>query len=152
MPLKFYEEFGAFKLFMLDVGLMGAMINAPAAAILVKDDLFTEYKGAFTELFVCMQLQSANIPTFYHFVEASSIEIDFAVQLSTKVYPVEVKAEENVKSKSLKTFIEKHSELNAIRLSMQPHIVQERIENIPLYAFREAFMRMYLSNNVLNKN
>lgn len=152
MPLKFYEEFGAFKLFMLDVGLMGAMVNAPAAAILVKDDLLTEYKGAFTELFVCMQLQSANVPTFYHSVEASRIEIDFAVQLGTKVYPVEVKAEENGKSKSLKTFIDKHSELNAIRLSMKPYIVQNRIENIPLYAFREAFMRMYLSNNVLNKN
>ena len=142
MPLKFYEEFGAFKLFMLDVGLMGAMVNAPAAAILVKDDLLTEYKGAFTELFVRMQLQSANVPTFYHSVEASRIEIDFAVQLGTKVYPVEVKAEENVKSKSLKTFIDKHSELNAIRLSMRPHIVQERIVNIPLYAFREAFIRM----------
>ena len=142
MPLKFYEEFGIFKLFMLDVGLMGAMVGAPASAVLVKDDLFTEYKGAFTELFVCMQLQGTDIPTFYHSVDASRIEIDFAVQLGSRVFPVEVKAEENVKSKSLKMFADKHPELNAIRLSMKPYIVQDRIENIPLYAFREAFIQM----------
>lgn len=141
MPLKFYEEFGAFKLFMLDVGLMGAMVNAPAAAILVKDDLFTEYKGAFTELFACMQLQTANIPVFYHSAETSRIEIDFAVQLGPNVYPVEVKAEENVRSRALRFFLDKHPELTAIRLSMRPHIVQDRMENIPLYAFRESFKR-----------
>lgn len=142
MPLKFYEEFGIFKLFMLDVGLMGAMVGAPASSVLVKDDLFKEYKGSFTELFVCMQLQGTDIPVFYHSVEASRIEIDFSVQLGAKVYPVEVKAEENVKSKSLKMFADKHPDLSAIRLSMKPHIVQERIENIPLYAFREAFIQM----------
>lgn len=144
MPLKFYEEFGAFKLFMLDVGLLGAMVAAPASAILVKDDLFTEYRGAFTELFVCMQLQGTGVPVFYHSAETSRIEIDFAVQLGTSVFPVEVKAEENVKSKSLKTFIGKHPELKAIRLSMKPHVFQDPITCIPLYAFREAFMRMRL--------
>ena len=142
MPLKFYEEFGAFKIFILDIGLMGAMVNAPAALILVKNDIFTEYKGAFTELFVCMQMQGTGIPTFYHSLENSRIEIDFAMQIGTKVYPVEVKAEENVKSKSMQTFIKKHPELKGIRLSMKPHITQDWLECIPLYGFREEFIRM----------
>lgn len=142
MPLKFYEEFGAFKIFMLDIGLMGAMVAAPAAAILVKNTIFTEYKGAFTELFVCMQLQGTGIPTFYHSLENSRIEIDFAVQLGTEVYPIEVKAEENVKSKSMQTFIKKHPELKGIRLSMKPRITQDWLECIPLYGFREELIRM----------
>lgn len=142
MPLKFYEEFGAFKIFMLDIGLMGAMVDAPASTMLVKNDVFTEYKGAFTELFVCMQLQGTGIPVFYHSVENSRIEIDFAVQLGSKVYPLEVKAEENVKSKSMQTFIKKHPELKGIRLSMKSRISQDRLECIPLYGFREELMRM----------
>ncbi|MBP5420134.1 MAG: ATP-binding protein [Bacteroidales bacterium] len=146
MPLKFYEEFSAFKLFMLDIGLMGAMVNLPAAASLVKDDIFTEYKGAFTELFVCSQLQGTNIPLFYHTVEASRIEIDFAIQLGTAVFPLEVKAEENVQSKSLRTFISKNPDLKGIRISMKPHIKQDWLECFPLYAFREAFEKINLDS------
>ncbi len=142
MPLKFYEEFGAFKLFLLDIGLMGAMADVPAAAVLVKDDILKEYKGAFTELFVCMQMQGTGIPLFYHSVESSRIEIDFVVQIGANVYPVEVKAEENVKSKSMKTFLQKHPDLQGIRLSMKNHILQDRLECIPLYAFREDFLKM----------
>lgn len=142
MPLKFYEEFGAFKLFMLDVGLLGAMVDAPAAAVLVKDDIFSEYKGAFTELFVCSQLKAADIPVFYHSVESSRIELDFVVQLGTKVYPVEVKAEENVKSKSLRTFVEKNPSLRGLRLSMKPRFSQDWLECIPLYGFCQEFLRM----------
>ncbi len=142
MPLKFYEEFGAFKLFMLDVGLLGAMVDAPASAILVKDDIFSEYKGAFTELFVCSQVKSADIPVFYHSVESSRIELDFVVQLGAKVYPVEVKAEENVKSKSLRTFVEKNPTLRGLRLSMKPRFSQDWLECIPLYGFCQEFLRM----------
>ncbi len=142
MPLKFYEEFGAFKLFLLDIGLMGAMVEAPAAAVLVKDDLFKEYKGAFTELYVCMQMQGTGIPLFYHSVENSRIEIDFVVQIGSKVYPVEVKAEENVKSKSMKTFLQKHPDLQGIRLSMKNPISQNRLDCLPLYGFKEEFLRM----------
>ncbi|MCR5454167.1 MAG: ATP-binding protein [Bacteroidales bacterium] len=142
MPLKFYEEFGAFKLFMLDVGLLGAMVDAPASAILVKDDIFSEYKGAFTELYVCSQLKAADIPVFYHSVESSRIELDFVVQLGSKVYPVEVKAEENVKSKSLWTFVNKNPSLRGLRLSMKPRFTQDWLECIPLYGFCEEFERM----------
>ena len=142
MPLKFYEEFGAFKLFLLDIGLLGAMVDAPASAILVKDDVFTEYKGAFTELYVCMQLQGTDIPLFYHTVQNSRIEIDFAAQIGSAAYPIEVKAEENVKAKSLKTFLQKHQELQGIKLSMKNRIDQDRLKCIPLYGFREEFLRM----------
>ena len=140
MPVKFYEEFGAFKLFVLDLGLMGAMVDAPASAVLVDNRVFTEYKGAFTELFVCMQMESGGIPAYYHTVDGSQIEIDFVVQLGGVVYPVEVKAEENLRSKSMKAFIDKHRELTGIRLSMKPYIHQSWLENVPLYAFREYFM------------
>ena len=141
MPLKFYEDFSAFKLYMLDVGLLGAMMDVPAAAILVKSNIFSEYKGAFTELFVCTQLQGTDIPVYYYTAENSRIEIDFAVQLNSGVYPIEVKAEENLQSKSMKTFIQKHPELTGLRLSMKPWISQGWLECIPLYAFREELIR-----------
>ena len=141
MPLKFYEDFTAFKLFLLDVGLMGAMVNAPASAILINDGIFSEYKGSFTELYVCCQMMSAGIPCYYHSVDKSTIELDFVVQLGDKVYPVEVKAEENVHAKSLKTFMASHGEMTAMRLSMKKHIKQDWLECIPLYAFIGEFRR-----------
>ncbi len=138
MPLKFYEDFSAFKLFLLDVGLMGAMVNAPSSLVLIGNDIFKEYKGAFTEVFAYTQLVTIEIPVYYHSVDDSTIEIDFAVQIGEKVYPVEVKAETNLQSKSLKTYMQDHPELKALRLSMQNHIDQGWVENLPLFAFKEA--------------
>lgn len=138
MPLKFYEDFSAFKLFLLDVGLMGAMVNAPSSLVLIGNDIFKEYKGAFTEVFAYTQLVTIEIPVYYHSVDDSTIEIDFAVQIGEKVYPVEVKAETNLQSKSLKTYMQDHPELKALRLSMQNHIDQGWVENLPLSAFKEA--------------
>lgn len=138
MPLKFYEDFSAFKLFTLDVGLMGAMVGAPSSLVLIGNDIFKEYKGAFTELFVYTQLATMGMPVYYHSVDNSTIEIDYAIQMGEAVYPVEVKAEVNLQSKSLKTFMESHPELKALRLSMQNHIDQGWVENLPLFAFKEA--------------
>jgi hypothetical protein len=129
---------------MLDVGLLGAMMDVPAGAIMVKNTIFTEYKGAFTEQYVFMQLQGTDIPVYYYTAEGSRIEIDFAIQLGDAVYPVEVKAEENLQSKSMKTFIHKHPDLTGLRLSMRPRISQGWLECIPLYAFREEFLRKSL--------
>ena len=143
MPLKFYEDRDAFKFFILDVGLMGAMADVPASQIMVGDNIFKEYKGAFTEVYVKSQLATTTIPVYYHSVEKSRIELDFVIQLSDNVYPVEVKAEENVKAKSMKVFIENNPQLKGIRLSMKNHENQSWIENIPLFAFRE-----YLSGRV----
>lgn len=134
MPLKFYDDMVAFKLFMLDVGLMGAMADTSAEAMLVGDGIFTEYKGAFTELYVFTQLQCMSMPLYYHSVDNSTIEIDFLTQWHDKVVPIEVKAEVNVKSKSLRTFIGNNPGLKGVRYSMLPFHDQEWVVNVPLYA------------------
>ncbi|MGM9694026.1 MAG: ATP-binding protein [Alloprevotella sp.] len=134
LPIKFYEDLNTFKLFMLDVGLMGAMTDTPAEAVLVGEQIFSEYKGAFTELYVLTQLKAAGMTLFYHSVERSTIEIDFLMQKENSVIPIEVKAEVNVKAKSLKNFLQNNPELHALRFSMLPFQEQERLTNIPLYA------------------
>lgn len=134
IPLKFYEELSVFKLFTLDIGLMGAMTDTPAENIIIGDNIFQEYKGAFTEMFVYTQLVPQNIPIYYYSSNDSRVEIDFLIQHGAKVIPLEVKAEDNVKAKSLRTFIEKHPNLKGMRLSMKPYANQEWMINIPLYA------------------
>lgn len=134
MPLKFYEELSVYKLFMLDVGLMGAMADVPAESVLVADTLIREYKGAFTELFVLTQLVSQDIPIYYSSSNDARSEVDFVVQHGGAVVPIEVKAEENVQSKSLRAYIAKHPGLKGLRLSMKPYQDQGWMENKPLYA------------------
>lgn len=137
MPLRFYEENNVFKLFTLDVGLMGAMMQVSAESVLIGDNIFSEYKGAFTELFVCTQLAPKQIPIHYYSSNDSRIEVDFVVQDSNRIMPIEVKAEENVHSKSLRTFVGMHPSLKGIRFSMKPYVNQDWMENIPLYACGE---------------
>lgn len=139
LPFKFYEDQNAFKLFMLDVGLMGAMAEASAESILVGDNIFSEYKGAFTELYVFTQLTSQGISLYYHSVDNSTIEIDFLTAYKDHVVPIEVKAEVNVKSKSLRTFITRNPGLKGLRFSMLPYEQQDWMTNIPLYACIVAF-------------
>lgn len=134
MPLKFYAEMSVFKLFVLDIGLMGAMVDAPAESILVADTLMKEYKGAFTELFVLTQLMPLQLPVHYFSSNDSRVEIDLIVQHGTLVTPIEIKAEENVHAKSLRTFVGKHPALKGLRLSMKPFEDQGWMENRPLYA------------------
>ena len=139
-PLKFYEEFDVFKVFPLDVGLLGAMADVPASQMLVSDNIFKEFKGAFTECFVNEQLSRIQIPTFYHSSNESECEIDFAVQTEKRVIPIEAKAEENVRGKSLKTYINDHPVLKGLRFSMKNYIDQGWMENLPLYAI-EGYLR-----------
>ena len=137
MPLKFYEDFNAFKLYLLDVGLLGALAGASPAQMIVSNDVFKEYKGAFAENYVLQQLMlDEELSISYFSKENSNIEIDFLVQTFNRLIPIEVKAEENVKSKSLRQFITidhvgKH--LKGLRCSMKPYIDQDWMENIPLY-------------------
>lgn len=133
IPLKFYEDISAFKLFTLDVGLMGAMVDTPPENVLIGDSQFREYKGAFTELFVLTQMITHNLPIYYFSANDSRVEIDLIVQKGAIVIPVEVKAEVNVKSKSLHMYIDKHPQLKGLRLSMQPYQDQGWMENKPLY-------------------
>ena len=133
-PLSFYEDFDVFKVFPLDVGLLGAMTDVPASQMLVGNNVFKEFKGAFTECYVNEQLARVQIPVFYYSSNESEVEIDFAVQTESRVIPIEVKAEENVKSKSLKTYIDKYPELKGLRISMLNYVDQGWMENLPLYA------------------
>lgn len=139
LPFKFYEDLSAFKLFMLDVGLMGAMSDTSAESMLVGNGIFSEYKGAFTELYVYTQLRSIGIPLYYHSVDNSSIEIDFITSWHDHVIPIEVKAEVNVKAKSLRTFIDNNPTMKGLRFSMLPYKQQDWMTNVPLYACVFAF-------------
>lgn len=135
LPLAFYEDFNAFKLFMLDCGLFGAMTDAPISQILVGSSIFEEYKGAFTELYALQQL-TCNLDEriYYYSADDSRIEIDFIIASGDKVYPIEVKAEDNLKGKSLKLFREKNNIPLAVRFSMQPYRRQDNLVNVPLFA------------------
>lgn len=137
MPLKFYEDFDAFKLFLLDIGLLGALAQTPAGQMIVSNDVFKEYKGAFTENYILQQLVSEDLIVYYYSKENSKVEIDFLVQVNNRLIPIEVKAEESVKSKSLKQFVtidHADSHLKGLRCSMKPYIDQGWMENIPLYS------------------
>ena len=137
MPLSFYEDFNAFKLFTLDIGLLGAMANAPAGLMLTSNDVFKEFKGAFSENYVFEQLRTFDDLSVYYFSkENSTQEIDFLVQTDERIIPIEVKAEENLRSKSLRGFIVEdypNEHFKGLRCSMKPYIDQDWMENIPLY-------------------
>ena len=144
MPLKFYADSSAFKLYMLDCGLLACMSEANPNAMLLGTNAFTEFKGAFTENFVLQQMKATiESSVFYFSKDNSTIEVDFLYQTRDRVVPVEVKAEENVKSKSFSIFIKedfKHLNLKGLRCSMKPYIDQGWMENIPLYAV-EAYLQ-----------
>lgn len=135
-PLKFYEDFNAFKLFVLDLGLLQAMANVSAKEVLTDENFFSEYKGAFTEQFVAQELIANKETLYYYSKENSTLELDFLVQKDV-VYPIEVKAEENVKSKSLKTVYDADHALCPVRFSMLGYKKQKWMENVPLYASME---------------
>lgn len=133
MPLKYYEDFESFKLFVNDLGLFGAMTDAPPSEILVGNNIFTNYKGSFTEQFVAQEYFTARQnQLFYYTNENSTNEIDFVTQ-SDKIYPIEVKAEVNLKSKSLSTVLKNNTSTYGLRFSMSPYKEQERMTNVPLY-------------------
>lgn len=139
MPLKFYEDFNAFKLFLLDVGLLGALCEMEPSQMLISNKVMTESKGAFTENYVLCQLMcKENVHVYYYSREDSRLEIDFLVQHKGQITPVEVKAEENLRSKSLRAFIDVNPSLKAIRFSMSPFMEQDWMTNVPLYAVSEA--------------
>ena len=135
IPLKAYIDFTSFKIFMLDIGLLGAMSELDAGTIIDGNDVFVEFKGALTEQFVLQQIVSSTPYTAYYYSGDKSVyETDFLVQKNGTVIPIEVKAEENVKSKSLKVFYDKFKPEYAIRLSTLNYIVQDWMINIPLWA------------------
>lgn len=139
MPLKFYEDRDAFKLFLLDCGLLACMTDASADQMLIGDNVFTEFKGAFTEQYVLQQLLALGLKPYYWSNTKTPSEIDFIIQDSQRVIPVEVKAEENVRARSLAQFIKDNPELKGLRISMKGYVDQEWMENIPIIAIGTYF-------------
>lgn len=143
VPLKFYEDPNAFKLYLVDIGLLGALAIVPPDQILIGDNVFKEYKGAFTENYVIQQLNTIpELPVYYYSKDNSTLEIDFMVQTDDKVLPVEVKAEENAKAKSLRTFVTSdfsQYHLTGVRLSMKDYEQQSWMVNVPLYCAEQFF-------------
>lgn len=133
-PLNFYAEESAFKIYMLDVGLMAAMAQTPPKDILLGNNVFSEFKGAFSENYVVEQIKtSEGVGLYYYSKDNSQLEIDFIIQCGGRIIPTEVKAEENVKSKSLKTFVQvQYPNLKGLRISMKQYVDQGWMENIPL--------------------
>lgn len=144
-PLRAYQDFATFKLFIVDVGLLGAMSRLDARIILDGNRLFEEFKGALTEQYVLQQLlvHSEN-DIFYWSSDSGAAEIDFLVQTEEKIVPIEVKAEENLQAKSLKTFVQKYDIKDAVRTSMSDFREQEWMVNFPLYNIGN--LNKYLEN------
>ena len=134
-PLTIYEDLSAFKLYTLDVGLLGAIANVEASQIILNDNALVEYKGGMTEQYVLQQMKSHGTkPIYYHTAEDSRLEIDFVVQSDGKPLPIEVKAGGNVRANSLTRLLAEHPELSALRYSLLPYKEQGQMTNIPLYA------------------
>jgi len=143
MPLSFYEDFNCFKLFLNDLGLLGAMSDASPAEILIGNGAFSSYQGSFTEQFVAQQFFSAVGKNLYYYTnDNSTMEIDFLTQ-NESVMPIEVKAGINLKSKSLSTVLKNNSELFGIRFSMADYKIQGQMVNVPLALSEEYFREIF---------
>lgn len=135
VPLRSYVDLSAFKIFMLDIGLLGAMSELDMNSIIEGNEIFVEFKGALTEQYVLQQLISDTEYTpYYYSGDKSTYETDFLIQKGKGIVPIEVKAETNLRSKSLKVFCDRFSPSEAIRLSASDYIDQEWMKNIPLWA------------------
>ena len=136
IPLKSYAEMSAFKVFLHDIGLLGALGGLPVEAVIGGHRMFEEFKGALTEQYVLQQLKAdLHIHPYYYSAENSRGELDFLIQGSDNLCPIEVKAEENLQAKSLRAFVEKYKVPLGVRLSMSGFRRQDWLVNIPLYAF-----------------
>lgn len=134
VPLSAYADDSIFKLFCLDVGLLGALADLDYQSIIDGNRIFTEFKGALTEQYVCQELVSGGATPYYWSAENSRGEVDFLVQRKGRVYPIEVKAEENLRAKSLAAFNERYEGMNPRRFSLSGFRDQGWMRNIPLYA------------------
>ena len=135
IPLKAYEDLKAFKLFIVDVGLLGCMTGLRQRTLLDGDDLFVEFKGALTEQYVCQQLKTIeDLGVYYYTNDRGSCEIDFVVDNGEQIVPIEVKAETNLRAKSLKTYRERFEPELSVRTSMADYKKEDWLLNLPLYA------------------
>lgn len=138
IPLKTYEDLKAFKLFIVDVGLLGCMTGLHQRTLLDGDDLFVEFKGALTEQYVCQQLKTIeDLGIYYYTNDRGSCEIDFVIDTGEQIIPIEVKAETNLRAKSLKTYRERFEPELSVRTSMADYKKEDWLLNLPLYAIEQ---------------
>ncbi|MBU5627674.1 ATP-binding protein [Oscillibacter sp. MSJ-2] len=135
LPLKAYEDLKAFKLFLLDVGLLSCMVGLRQDVLLDGNVLFNEFKGALTEQYVLQQLKTIKgLNIYYWTAERGTAEVDFVIDNGSDVIPVEVKAEVNLQAKSLKVYREKFKPQLSIRTSMTEYRQEDWLLNLPLWA------------------
>ena len=137
LPLPAYADEG-FKMFLSDVGLLGAMSGLDAKTLLQGNAFFNEFKGALTEQYVAQELRcELNQTPSYWSAEHATAEVDFVFQYKSGIHPLEVKAEENLKAKSLKVYSEKYTPAIAIRSSMSDYRHDDWLLNLPLYGISQ---------------
>ena len=135
IPLRAYEDLKAFKLFIVDVGLLGCMAGLSQRTLLDGNDLFIEFKGALTEQYVCQQLKTLqDLDIYYYTNDRGSCEVDFVIDTGEMIIPIEVKAEVNLKAKCLKTYKDRFSPKLSVRTSMADYKNEGWLINLPLYA------------------
>ena len=134
LPLKAYEDLKAFKLFLVDVGLLGALAGLNQKILLDGNDLFVEFKGALTEQYVLQQLvTNPDLGVYYYTNDRGSCEIDFLIDDGEKIIPLEVKAEINLRAKSLKSYRDKYAPEVSVRASMADYKEHDGLVDLPLY-------------------
>jgi hypothetical protein len=144
IPLRAYEDLKAFKLFVVDVGLLGCMTGLHQRTLLDGNELFVEFKGALTEQYVCQQLKTIeNLNVYYYTNDRGSCEVDFVVDTGERIVPVEVKAEVNLRAKSLKIYQERFSPEICVRTSMADYKKEEWLVNLPLYAIDQIGCKVW---------
>lgn len=134
LPLTFYEDVAAFKLFFLDLGLLGCMAGINASALLLEPESLTEFRGMMAEEYVCQQLVAAGFKPAYWSNDSTTAELDFVIDFHDHPTPIEVKASTNVRSKSLTQFLKDNLQISGLRFSLAGYKQQERLTNVPLYA------------------
>jgi uncharacterized protein len=146
VPLKAYEDFTSFKIYVVDVGILGAMVDLDTRSILEGNRLFTEFKGAMTEQFVLQELITTGLTLFYWSAERGIAELEFILQYRGIVIPLEVKAEENLKAKSLKVVAENYPDTFPVRTSMSDFRKESWMINFPLYAVSHLVKSVEMEN------
>lgn len=135
IPLSAYQDFNAFKLYLLDVGLLGAMAGIDVKTLLEGNEIFKEFKGSLAEQYVLSQLkQCTELDVFYWSSDTGTAELDFITQIGRNNIPIEVKSNENLQAKSLKTFVQKYNTKLNVRTSMSMYKKEDWVINIPLYS------------------
>ena len=133
MPLGMYQDLNAFKLFMVDVGLLGALSELEAKTLLDGNRMLTEFKGALTEQYVLQQLKADPHLPVYYWTSKAQAEVDFVIQHDSKIIPIEAKAATNLRAKSLKTYCDEYKPETAVRFSMSDYKQTGNLYDIPLY-------------------